>query len=195
MYIIWRLCFILNSFLSIIPMLLTEYLWLVQAFSFISSGSCWKALAHMLDPLKPPACRTLRYCWIFRWRWRHGFSWCYQPESCARQLCTDSRSVMCTNTIPSQIQRGKPGYIPCSCDCGGPGLENTCHQKGCHQESPHFHTNNKKEGEVFMTSPRCLLLYSLFSYRIVSAAYHHQVQDHLWCESWWTWFYFLLPQR
>lgn len=65
-------------------------------------------------------------------------------------------------TSSSQIQQGKPGYIPGSCDCGGPGLENSCHRKGCHQESPHFHTNNKTEGEVFMTSPRCLLLHSLF---------------------------------
>lgn len=68
------------------------------------------------------------------------------------------------NTIPLQIQQGKPGYIPCSCDCGGPGLENTCHQKGCDQESPHFHTNNITEREVFVMSPRRLLLCSLFSY-------------------------------
>lgn len=47
-------------------------------------------------PSKPLACCTLRFCWIFSWSWRHGFSWCYQPESWAWQLCTDSRSVMWT---------------------------------------------------------------------------------------------------
>ncbi|GAA6105004.1 uncharacterized [Tachysurus ichikawai] len=82
--------------------------------------------------------------------------------------------------LTDTVQQGKPGYIPCSCDYGGPDLENACHQNGCDQESLHFHTSNEMEGEVFVMSPRSLLLHSLFSYSFFPpTAYHHLVQGQL----------------
>ncbi|TSP57627.1 hypothetical protein Baya_10474 [Bagarius yarrelli] len=85
----------------------------------------------------------------------------------ARELSTTamhSLQISHVYTIPPQIQQAKPANIPCCCDCGGPGLKNTCHQKRCNQESTHFHTSNKIEGEVFMMGPRSLILYSFRSF-------------------------------